>query len=55
MSKRKDGKPRGQYTTEFKLEAVRLVKGGQSASVSVPMCRPRLSLAGTPGSPALGQ
>ena len=34
MSKRKDGKPRGQYTTEFKLEAVRLVKGGQSASVT---------------------
>ncbi len=34
MSKRKDAKPRGQYTTEFKLEAVRLVKGGQSASVT---------------------
>ena len=34
MSKRKDGKPRGQYTTEFKLEAVRLVKGGQSATVT---------------------
>ena len=26
MSKRKDGNPRGQYTTEFKLEAVRMVK-----------------------------
>jgi len=25
---------RGQYTTEFKLEAVRLVKDGQSASVT---------------------
>ncbi len=34
MSKRKDGQPRGQYTTEFKLEASRLVKGGQSASVT---------------------
>jgi transposase len=34
MSKRKDGQRRGQYTTEFKLEAVRLVKGGQSATVT---------------------
>jgi len=34
MSKRKNGQPRGQYTTEFKLEAVRLVKDGQSASVT---------------------
>ena len=34
MSKRNDGQPRGQYTTEFKLEAVRLVKDGQSASVT---------------------
>ena len=32
MSKRKDGQPRGQYTAEFKLEAVRLVKGGQTAT-----------------------
>ena len=34
MSKRKDGQPRGKYTLEFKLEAVRLVKGGQAASVT---------------------
>lgn len=32
MSKRKDGQARGKYTLEFKLEAVRLVKGGQSAA-----------------------
>ena len=31
MSKRKDGTARGKYTLEFKLEAVRLVKGGQTA------------------------
>ena len=34
MSKRKDGQVRGRYTLEFKLEAVRLVKGGQSATVT---------------------
>jgi len=34
MSKRKDGQPRGKYTLEFKLEAVRLVKGGQAAAVT---------------------
>jgi transposase-like protein len=34
VSKRKDGQPRGKYTLEFKLEAVRLVKGGQAASVT---------------------
>jgi hypothetical protein len=34
MSKRKDGQPRGNYTLEFKLEAVRLVKGGQAAAVT---------------------
>ena len=34
MSNRKDGQPRGRYTLEFKLEAVRLVKGGQSAAVT---------------------
>jgi hypothetical protein len=28
LSKRKDGQPRARYTLEFKLEAVRLVKGG---------------------------
>jgi transposase-like protein len=27
MSKRNDGQARGRYTLEFKLEAVRLVKG----------------------------
>ena len=30
MSKRKDRQARGKYTLEFKMEAVRLVKGGQS-------------------------
>ena len=35
MSKSKDGQARGQYTLEFKQEAVRLVEGGQSqASVA---------------------
>ena len=34
MSKRKDGHARGKYTLEFKLEAVRLVKGGQAAPVT---------------------
>ena len=34
MSKRKDGQVRGKYTVEFKLGAVRLVKGGQSATVT---------------------
>ena len=34
MSKRNDGKPRGRYTLEFKLEAVRLVKGGQAVPVT---------------------
>ena len=33
MSKRKEGQARGKYTLEFKLEAVRLVKGGQAGSV----------------------
>ena len=32
MSTRKDGQARGKYTLEFKLEAVRLVKGGQTAA-----------------------
>ncbi len=35
MSKREDGKSRGQHALEFKLEAVRLVKGDQSVSVTV--------------------
>ncbi len=30
MEKRKAGQARGLYTTEFKLEAVRLVNGGQA-------------------------
>ena len=34
MSKRKVGQPRGKYTLEFKLEAVRLVKAGQAAAVT---------------------
>ena len=34
MSKRKDEQARGQYTLEFKLEAVRLVKGGQAVPVT---------------------
>ena len=34
MNKRKDGQARGKYTLEFKLEAVRLVKGGQSVPVT---------------------
>lgn len=35
MSRSKDGQARGQYTLEFKQEAVRLVKGGQSVPVTV--------------------
>ena len=34
MTKRDGAKHLGQYTLEFKLEAVRLVKSGQEASVS---------------------
>jgi len=34
MSKRKDGQTRGKYTLEFKMEAVRLVKAGQTVSVT---------------------
>ena len=34
MSKKSDGQARGKYTLEFKLEAVRLVKGGQTVSVT---------------------
>ena len=33
MSKRNDGQTRGKYTLEFKLEAVRLVLGGQEVPV----------------------
>ena len=36
MSKIKDGQERGKYTLEFKLEAVRLVKGGQPVAVPWP-------------------
>jgi transposase len=34
MSKKEQVRQRGQYTIEFKLEAVRLVKGGQEAAVT---------------------
>jgi len=34
MSTRKGGQTRGKYTLEFKREAVRLVKGGQTAAVT---------------------
>jgi transposase-like protein len=34
MSKRNDGQARGKYTLEFKLEAVRLVLGGQAVPVT---------------------
>ena len=34
MSKRNYGQARGKYTLEFKLEAVRLVKGGQAVPVT---------------------
>ena len=34
MSKKMDVKQRAKYTLEFKLEAVRLVKAGQEASVT---------------------
>ena len=34
MSKRNYGQARGKYTLEFKLEAVRLVEGGQAVPVT---------------------
>jgi transposase-like protein len=34
MSKKEDAQQRARYTLEFKLEAVRLVKAGQAASVT---------------------
>ena len=34
MSKQDDRRRRAKYTLEFKLEAVRLVKGGQDAAVT---------------------
>ena len=34
MSKQNEAKSRARYTLEFKLEAVRLVKSGQEASVT---------------------
>jgi transposase len=34
MSKKEQVRQRGQYTMEFKLEAVRLIKGGQEAAVT---------------------
>ena len=34
MSKRSEAKQRRRYTLEFKLEAVRVLKGGQESSVT---------------------
>jgi transposase-like protein len=34
MSKSKDGQARGKYTLQYKMEAVRLVKGGQAVPVT---------------------
>ena len=34
ICKRKDGQARGQYTLEYKIEAVKLVKGGQAVPVT---------------------
>jgi transposase-like protein len=34
MGKRKDRQARGKYTLEYKMEAVRLVKGGQAVPVT---------------------
>ncbi len=34
MRRRIDGQAPGKYTLEFKLEVVRLVKGGQAAAVT---------------------
>jgi transposase len=34
MGKSKDGQVRGIYTLEFKMEAVRLVQGGQASAVT---------------------
>lgn len=34
MGKRQSANQRGRYTLEFKLEAVRLVKAGQAASIT---------------------
>ena len=47
MSKRKDGQARGKYTLEFKLEAVRLAKGGQAVAVTAELLG---ALVQTPGS-----
>jgi transposase len=34
MVTKKDGQVRGKYTLEFKMEAVRLVEGGQASAVT---------------------
>jgi transposase-like protein len=34
MGKSKGGQARGKYTLEFKMEAVRVVKGGQAVPVT---------------------
>lgn len=39
-------KRRARYTLEYKLEAVRLVKGGQAVSVTAKILGPRRSLYG---------
>lgn len=45
MSKQDDKRRRAKYTLEFKLEAVRLVKGGQEASVTARiLCIPKATL-----------
>ena len=63
MSKRNDGQASGKYTLEFKLEAVRLVKGGQAVPVKarildVPMQTPgnwvRFSVKGQLKGPGTG-
>ena len=46
MSKKSQGQHRARYTLEFKLEAVRLVKAGQEASVTAH----RLLASGRPAS-----
>ena len=45
------GKHRARYTLEFKLEAVRLVKGGQEASVTARVLGVPEADAGQLGSP----
>ena len=46
MSKKDEAKQRARYTLEFKLEAVRLVKAGQEASVTARGLRYGIAVAG---------